>query len=687
MTSRTENQEAKGPSHPSPGGSAGGLSKWFAELRRRRVFRALVAYGIAAFAALQVVEPIMHGAHWPEVVLSYVVAGLGAGFPIVIALAWIFDVKGGRIQRTAPAAAATGPRGVRLALLLFGIGVLAAAPGVLYYFVVRSTGGSHSAASTTSIAILPFASLSASGEDNAWFAQGFHDELLRQMGRVGDLQVISRTSVMQYKEGARNLREIAEALGVSSVVEGSVQRSGNRVRVEARLIDARSDKQIWGDRYDRDLTDVFGIQTAVADEIANALHARLSAEQKARMARRPTENVEAYDLYLRALEYHNRPSYQPNNFGIAERLYRQAIQADPSFALARARLAQTRLLTYLNVAATPESVAEEAREEAEQSLRLQPDLPEGHLALGFYYHQGRRDYDRALQEFEVARSGVPAEAIRAIGFVLRRQGRFDEAIGNFQKAVNLDPRSPNTLYELALTFYWTRRYEEADRVLDRALAIAPDSVAASIVKALLHEAWKGETALSKALLRTTPGRLDLRSLLPLTENNPREALLLLDSVEFESIAGTGAVYSKAFLYALAHEALGDAARARTEYETALPLLQAEVDKNQGRGRALQLSLLARAYAGLGRKEDALREASRAVESLRISKDALGGYQLEVNRASVEARVGETDAAIEHIRRLLSIPCPLSPALLRIDPRWAPLRDDPRFQKLAELERE
>src|SRR5262245_3566082 len=472
-----------------------GLSGWFAELKRRRVFRALVAYGIASFAVLQIIEPIMHGAHWPEIVLSYVVAGLAAGFPIVITLAWVFDVRGGRIERTAPAAAGRGLRGIRLAVLLVGIGVLAAAPGLLYYFVLRSSARSpstipsSSAAGATSIAVLPFASLNV-GEENAYFARGFHDELLRQMGRISDLRVISRTSVLQYKdEGKRNLREIAEALGVSSIVEGSVQRAGNRVRVEATLVDARNDRQIWGDRYDREVTDVFAIQTAVAEEIARTLQARLSPAQKAQIERKPTESAAAYDLYLRALEYANRPGNQPDNMEIAERFYRQAIQADPSFALARARLAFVRIWTYWFVAGTPDSVAEEAKREVEHALRLQPDLPEGHLALGYYHYWGHLDYDRALKEFELARSGVPAEAVNAIGDVLRRQGRFDESIRYRQEAVHLDPRSPDPRWQLAETFILTRRYEDADGVLDQVLTIAPDFTGASMMKSGVQELW------------------------------------------------------------------------------------------------------------------------------------------------------------------------------------------------------
>ena len=296
---------------------------------------------------------------------------------------------------TGPRGAPFPARGSRLpwwTSLVFAAGLLLAS---IAWWALRNRISGQNTNADRSIAVLPFASLSM-GEENAYFTQGFHDELLRQLGRIGDLRVISRTSVLQYKEGARNLREIAEALGVSSVLEGSVQRAGNRVRVEARLMDARNDRQMWADRYDRDLTDIFGIQTAVAEEIAGALHARLSTAQKAQIQRKPTENAEAYDLYLRALEYENRLGYQPDNLEIAERLYRQAIQADPSFALARARLALVKL-NYWWAAGASDSVAEEARDEAEQSLRLQPDLPEGHLALGLYYYWRHRDYDRALR--------------------------------------------------------------------------------------------------------------------------------------------------------------------------------------------------------------------------------------------------------------------------------------------------
>ena len=271
--------------------------------------------------------------------------------------------------------------GARLPLVLACIGVLAATPGVLYYFVFRAAQhaspdrGTGASARMTSIAVLPFASLS--DQDNAYLAEGIHDELLRKLIEIADLSVISRTSVLQYKAATRNLREIGEALGVGSIVEGSVQRVGNRVRVQAKLIDARTDREMWADRYDRELTDIFAIEAAVAEEIADALKARISAEQRTGIARRPTENADAYDLYLRGLAYENRTD--PKDSAIAESSYRQAIEKDPSFALARARLAQLLVSRYWFNSGTPRSVVQEVSHQAREAVRLQPELRSGNV--------------------------------------------------------------------------------------------------------------------------------------------------------------------------------------------------------------------------------------------------------------------------------------------------------------------
>jgi TolB-like protein len=392
-----------------------------AELKRRRAFRALVGYGIATFAVLQIIEPVMHGLHWPDAVLSYVVVGLAVGFPVVVTLAWIFDVKAGRIERTPPPAQM---KPATVALLLAGIGALAAAPGLAWYFLIHPRVTAGAARSDHSIAVLPFASLSA-GEENKNFADAIHIELLSQLAKIGDLKVISRTSVLQYREGPKNVREIAEALGVSSVLEGSVQREGNRVRVQAQLIDAVGDREIWAERYDRELIDLFLIQTSIAEEISKALHARLLPEERSRIARRPTGNPDAYDAYLSAWELANRAHLQ--GLPAAELLYRRALGLDPDFALAWARLSFLHSTMYWFNFDHSKARLAQAREAADRALALQPDLPEAHAALGIFHYWSGRDYQRALDEFRTALRSDPYVR-EYIAWVQRRQGRFDEAL-------------------------------------------------------------------------------------------------------------------------------------------------------------------------------------------------------------------------------------------------------------------
>ena len=570
------------------------------------------------------------------------------------------------------------------------------AVGLVFAMLIAAAGGwalwtwmtKHPADVDRSIAVLPFASLSK-GEENAYLAEGFHDELLRQIGKIGDLRVISRTSVLQYKPGARNLREIAEALGVSSIVEGTVQREGQRIRVAATLVDARSDRQLWANRYDEEASDLFAIQTAVAEAIANALKARLSPGQKEQLARKPTQSAQAYDLYLQAVDYGRRGRIDLKNLDFAQRLCRQAIQIDPSFALARAKLASLKLTTFSVIPATPESVVEEARTEAEESLRLQPDLPEGHLVLAQYYSERNRDFERALKELEVARAALPSEALPMIAHIERRQGKWDQAVRSGQAAVQLDPRSVNKLFTLALTLTPMRRYAEADQVLDRALTLAPDFLEARGLKGMVHELWKGESGPALEALRFARQRLPSEGLwnpaiVNMMTHHPQEALPILEALEPKSLGNQYAVYPKTFLLAGAHQALGETEKAQKEYEAAIPLLEAEVQKRNP-PPPNQHPLLAYAYAGVGRKEDALREAGLGAQLIPVSEDAYLGATMQIWRAAVEARVGDKDAAIDRIRYLLSIPSYLSPGLLRIDPFWTPLREDPRFRKLAELD--
>jgi len=653
-----------------------------AELQRRRVFRALVGYGIASFAVLQIIEPVMHGLHWPEAVLSYVVVALAIGFPVVVSLAWIFDVNAGRVERTAPA---NGLRGVRLALLLAGIGMISAAPGVAWYFFLRPTGAGMPAAAANrrSIAVLPFASLSV-GEENKYFADAIHIEILGELAKLSDLKVISRTSVLQYREGARNLREIGEELGVATVLEGSVQRSGTRVRIQAHLMDAASDREIWADRYDRELTDLFLIQTAVAEDIAKALHARLLPEERSRIARQPTANAEAYDLYLRAQEYAQRPLPSPDEVENAVKLYRRAIELDPGFALAHARLARHQSLLYRYRHDHTEGRIADASKEAQLALSLQPDLAEAHEALGLVHH-GRRDLARALVEFEIARNGIP-EVAAWISDVQQRRARFDDALRSQEQAIALAPRSLNAVGY----YYWTlvvlRRYEEAERVLERVSSLDPENRIVPAWKASLALLSKGDAGPAKTLLgelgaQRRPLSWVNPAMIRLLELNPAEAIAALHALP-DPLAEPGRFLPKALLSAVSYDAVGDARSARAGYESArIELEGAHADSP---GEEVLRCRLGRAYAGLGRKEDALRECGRAVELRPVASDAIEGPILLEQLAAIQAKVGEADAAIATLTGLMAIPALISAPLLRIDPKWAPLRSDPRFRRLAGL---
>ncbi len=550
---------------------------------------------------------------------------------------------------------------------------------------LRARGGSHHRRSTA-IAVLPFASIGAA--DDAYFAEGIHDELLRALTKIGELSVISRTSVLRYRNGARNLREIGDALGVSSIVEGSVQRVGNRVRVEAKLADARTDRQIWAERYDRDLTDVFAIETAVAEEIAGALKARLSTAEKSRLQRRPTGSTEAYDCYLRGREYDLRPGFQPRNLQAAEQMYRRAIVLDPSFALARARLALLDAWTYwFAVDPSPARLAD-AKREAEDALALQPDLSEAHVALGAIYYV-QRDYGPAVVEYELARSTAPSDAstLMSLGFVARRQGKFQDAYRFMQEAVALDPHSTGNMDELGNTLTIQRRYPEAIEAYDRALAWSPDYVASAVNKARAQLLWKGQTEPAKAAIARFPagsdpgGRLTSEKyLLELFKTFPVQAWVTLSALPLQLLTTKYEVVPKALLGAMAAEAQGDRAGARPLYEAARAQLEPAVKAHPHDFR--YRPSLGLAYGGLGLREDAVREGARAIELLPLSQDAFDGSTLLEDVAAIHARVGDADAAIEIIEKLLAIPSYLSPALLGIDPKWTPLRGDPRFVRLA-----
>src|SRR5512132_2235278 len=479
------------------------MSGFFEEVKRRKVYRVAAAYIIAAGFIIQIGSAVFPAWELPNWVFRSVVVLLLVGFPIALILAWAYDVTPQGIRVT-PAPTASGSHRRRNLIILIAIGVIVSAAAG-FFLLPRASARKIE----KSIAVMPFQNLSDQKE-NAYFADGVQDDILTNLSKIGDLKVISRVSVMSYRgDGLRNAREIGKALGVGALLEGSVRRAGNRVRVSVQLINANNDEHIWAEDYDRDLTDVFAIQTDLAQKIAASLQAKLSPNEKERLDRQPTQNYDAYLLFIQAHDYANRSEHFLDDSLKAEQLFEQAIKLDPKFAAAFAGLSMVESSIYHSFEPTP-ARREKARLNADESLRLQPNLPEGHLALGFSYYYGDRDYERALAEFEIAKRDLPnqAEAYFAIGAIQRRQGKWTESNANLNKAAALDPKNLSVLINLAYSYMALRDFDASEKTLDRATAVAPQSWATVGLKAYLAILSKGDLTLAEKQLSSLPGDVD-----------------------------------------------------------------------------------------------------------------------------------------------------------------------------------
>src|SRR5947207_1397344 len=456
------------------------MSGFFEEVKRRKVYRVAVAYVIAAGGIIQLASAAFPAWELPNWSLRLVIVLLLIGFPIALILAWAFDITSQGVKAT-PAVAAPGSHLRRNLILLVATGVIVSAAAG-FFLLPRASARKID----KSIAVLPFQNLSDEKE-NAYFADGIQDDILTNLSKIGDLKVIARMSVMSYRgEGTHNAREIGRALGVATLLEGSVRRVGNRVRVNVQLIDANNDEHVWAEDYDRDLTDVFAIQTDLAQKIASALQAKLSPNEKARLDHRPTQNPDAYLLFVQAHDWANRAEMFHDTSLKAEPLFEQAIKLDPNFAAAFAGLSMVESWVYHNSDPVP-SRREKARLNADEALRLHTDLPEAHLALGFSYYYGDRDYERALAEFDIARRGLPNEsqAFLAIGAIQRRQGKWVESNANLEKAATLDPKNTNVLMNLCYSYMAQRNFEAANKTVDRLIATSPQSFQARALKGVI----------------------------------------------------------------------------------------------------------------------------------------------------------------------------------------------------------
>ncbi len=677
----------------------------FAELTRRKVFKVGGAYLVVAWLAVQAASIGFPAFDAPPWALRIFILVALLGFPIALVFAWAFEITPNGVRPE------SGARSTRAILLIAAVLTLLA---FVWYFKgqpsyraetpPRNTSANTTKPSSTdaavvavpisnkSIAVLPFENLSEE-KANAYFATGMQDEILTRLAGIHDLKVISRTSTEQYASHPPNLKIVAEQLGVATLLEGSVQRADGKVRINLQLIDARNDSHLWAQNYDRDLKDVFAVQSDVAEKVAEALKAQLLPEESARIANVPTQNPEAYDLFLRA-EYLNNQidaatAKDPaDSVRKAADLYASAIVADPDFALAYARLSYLQAEAYFTGKDPSPQAINAAQDAATHALALQPNLPQAHLAMGYVHYWGHLDYAAALAEFAIARAGLPdANVIAAMAYVHRRQGKLLQAVSEFEQAAALDPRNTKLPGDVGSTLMELRRYAEAVAACDRALALAPDSIDAQVYRATALR-MRGDLEGTSRSLASIPANYDpqgsaslARFDLALVMRQPDAALAAIAKAPTWLLDNKSNVLIPAMLLrgqALARK--GETGPARAAFLAAQKVLQGSPREQPG----IQ-SNLADVYAGLGQTDAALAAARRAADLLPLSRDMVGGVFYLTRLAKIEAQVGETESALNHIEQLLAIPAgrEVSTASLRTDPAWDPLRKDARFQKLLE----
>ena len=544
-----------------------------------------------------------------------------------------------------------------------------------------------------SIAVLPFENLS-DDKQNAYFADGVQDEILTDLAKVADLKVISRTSVMQYKNSAqRNLREIGKVLGVAHVLEGTVQRSGGRIRVSAQLIDARTDDHLWAERYDRELADVFAIESELAKQIVSQLKSHLSPKEKAAIEEGPTKDLAAYDLYARAktlIETATLSTPQAESLFEAVRLLNQAIERDPVFALAYYQLAEAHDVLYLQgIDHTPARLA--MVDAAIQSLvRLRPNSGEAHLAVAKHLYWGYHDYDRAREELTLAQKSLPNDPVpfQILGYIDRRQGRWPESIKNLERATDLDPQNSAFLEQIARSYECLRRYAEAERALDRAIALVPKDAPLIARRAEMELHWHADVrplvSTIEAILakdsRQAKNIAELWLNAALYDRDFDAALRALAALPSDGCHRETILFPHVWCEGIVAQMRGDTASARAAFSSTRNEMAKLVREQPAYAEAL--CALGMADAALGHKEDAIREGRRAVELLPVTKDAIIGPLLVQNLALIFTWTGEKDLAFEQLSVAAKLPGYLSYGELRLHPDWDPLRGDPRFDKIV-----
>jgi len=680
------------------------MNEFLRRLKERKLVQWSLAYVAAAFALLQGIDIIAQRFGWPEQTMRLVIIALSVGFFVTLVLAWYHGERGAQ-------------RVIGTELLILAL-LLALGGGFLWRFASASRGSAEKAVIPTpptppllvaspvpglaiaekSIAVLPFDNLN-DDKNAAYFADGIQDEILTKLAGIADLKVISRTSTAKYKSKPEDLRTVSQQLGVATVLEGSVQKSGEQVRVNVQLIDARVDSHLWAKSYDRDIKDVFAVESEVAQEIADSLQAKLSPAEASKVASAPTKDTAAYDLFLKG-EFEYRlasTSLRPEEFDQAAGWYEQAIARDPNFAIAMAHLVICRLNWHWFVENLTDTQLSEIKAMAERAISLAPDAADPRVALGLYYYFGYREYQPALAAFARALQLQPndALAIEYSGYVHRRLGEWHVCLAELTKPFELDPRNADVAGNLGQTYALMRQWTEAERVSRKALDIDPHDVIGM-----------------RALLGTFIGSAgDVANAVETLKSFPRDEKIITSSISGTVASVTG---ERAYMFVLARDfnaaikvwempatneiderkrfagratvrfIAGDLAAAKREAEKAVTVLENRVRERPH--ELISLRQLSWIYLALGRNVDAIQMSRQLSDLLPPERDALLGAATLAGLAEIEARTGATADAVEILRRLLSVPAgeSVSIARLKIDPVWDPIRKDPSFQQLLTM---
>src|SRR6476660_219771 len=627
------------------------MSGFFEELQRRKVYRVAAAYIVAAGFLIQIASAAFPAWELPNWSLRLVIVLLLIGFPIALILAWAYDITPQGIQ-------GTPTRGIhrrRNLILLIALAVIISASAG-FFLLPRAVRDKID----KSVAVLPFQNLS-SDPDNAYFADGIQEEVLTRLAKIGDLKVISRSSTQQYQSEPGNLAEIAKQLGVANILEGSVQKAGNQVRVNVHLVNVQTGSQLWGETYDRKLSDIFAVESEIAKGIAASLQARLTGHEEQALAAKPTNNPQAYDAYLRGLAFEARSNYSSDALFKAIDYYDMAVRLDPNFALAWARLSGVHALLYSNRRDTTPARRDAAKEALENAQRLQPNTAETLLFSGYYQYWVLHDYGLAKATFERVSKKIPgnSEVLYALAAIARTEGHWDESLAYWERGLALNPRNTALLTEVAFTYAALRQFSRAEKLYDRALEILPNELSLMALKASIYQAEGNLQEAAKLLvLVTAQTNSDVAIRIKLAqwrlERNYTEATQWVQGRQDRLRLFFGIDKgSKQLGNALVHRVAGDTAQAKAFAEQARNTI--EPLKKEQPDNAFVAAALAVAYAMLDEKDSALTEAQRAIALLPSNEDRLSGPAFEENLALVEMIVGENTRAIATLTRLLQTP--------------------------------